>query len=320
LCFGLVLCKIVQYEIVQTAIALVSARFGFSSKLPRSHCPTSPSSPRNSAGRSDISKRSWRSTRQRRSSFPVDAVTGPSFEWSTSYQAGSSRSVALGSQIFNEFEPRHSSAFGSSTDNDSDDTDGPMVRHRGRDVSPATIRGGCTLRRQERAVSPQNHSSGSQESRGKRRATQARSTFTRSRSPARNHTLPSRVLSPSFARSRPIPNFRYILPATLRIEMHFPCTNILWTFAIDAKKQGEYLLLVGSLLYAAAKLLDRSAEEPLRDLWLSIGLFSLGTLHHVLTLHMQQKYFLLSFPRSVTLSGHIHALILQTQRNQKPVP
>jgi hypothetical protein len=290
--FGPVLRKIVRYEIVQNAIPLVSVHFWFSSKLPRSYSATSPSSPKNSAGRSDVSKRGWRSTRRRRSSFTADAITGPSFEWSTSYQAGSSRSVALGSQSSMNSSFVISSAFGSSTDNDSDDTDVPVVRQRGRDISPTIVRVGASgaLGRHERAISPQNHSSGSQGSRGKRRATQPRSTFTRSRSPASNHALPSRVLSP-FARSRPISNFRYVLPTALRIETNFPCTNIIWTFAIDAKKLAEYLMLVGSLLYAAAKLLDRSAEEPIRDLWLSLGLFCPKTLHLLLTLHSNRNIY-----------------------------
>lgn len=77
-----------------------------------------------------------------------------------------------------------------------------------------------------------------------------RTSFTRSRSPAVSHnpTNPKVLISSNSTFLRK----RTILPCDCRVHLRFPWTTFTWTISIDYRKLGESLILLASLIYAAA--------------------------------------------------------------------
>ena len=73
------------------------------------------------------------------------------------------------------------------------------------------------------------------------------------------------------ARSRSVPAFQDIFPASLQMDIHFPLSRVACTSIIDAKKAGECVLLLGSLTYATTKLMNRRMDRSTADAWLSTG-------------------------------------------------
>ncbi|THV02843.1 hypothetical protein K435DRAFT_748744 [Dendrothele bispora CBS 962.96] len=163
-------------------------------------------------------------------------------DWSTSYQAGSSSSQA-----------------GESTDDSDTDVDLPMRTSRGRKFSSASSNPHRSSMSSAnfRAASPHQNSSG--ESSGGYRRSTARAPFTRSRSPAINPSFAShRHASPAgspFARNKFIPlDYRSLLPAIFELHLPIAFTSYTWTVSLDARRAGECLIIIASLIYATSKI------------------------------------------------------------------
>jgi hypothetical protein len=173
-----------------------------------------------------------------------------------------------------------SSVLDRSGESDSDNSDSDHAsQRRGRTESIITLEPGAlrsfTTNTTDRPPSPSllaESSSSNGSSRRRRTIATKRSTFTRSDSPdVRPIPQGATLLSPS-VRFRPVPVFRNVLPANLSLQIFIPMTGTAWTTTIDAKKAGECLLLLGSLTYSTAKLLD-GPNRSAATVWLSIGLF-----------------------------------------------
>lgn len=178
--------------------------------------------------------------------------------------------------MYSSFSPASSD---SSTEDDGGDTDTAPQQDRGRRYSPNEKRTILRESLKKRVVPPkqrpngQNNNSNSGKSERSSPGITARGSFTRSRSPAilppvdvSSLSMPCIQPSPSiFARCRQALPIRGILPATLRFQTFIPlaCTGLV--FHIDTRKAGESLLLLGSLIYASAKLSENS------EVWISIG-------------------------------------------------
>jgi hypothetical protein len=180
--------------------------------------------------------------------------------------------------VYSSFSPASSD---SSTEDDGDDTDTASQQDRGRRYSPNEKRTILRESLKKRIVPPKqrpngqnnNSNSGKSERSSPGITARGRESFTRSQSPVilppvdvSSVSVPCRQPSPSvFARCRQALHDRGILPATLRFQTFIPlaCTGL--AFHIDTRKAGESLLLLGSLIYASAKLSQNT------EVWISIG-------------------------------------------------
>jgi dolichol kinase len=232
-------------------------------------------------------------------------------DWSTSYQAGSSRCAF--SPLSRRLLVRlllFSSASRSTTEDD--DTEDDLPRDfRGRAFSQNGLRNGPngnlkvslpTLRR------PSPHPNSSGDSTGASPGHNNRVPFTRSRSPAvimnSNTTRSQRTMSPSMSffsfRKPGVHGHVTLLPSVFQVHTHFPLSPWTWTLRIDARKLGECLLLLASLLYASSKLMD--PREALsgdlfrsqRDVWISLGSPDLIC---PATIHLQWHFSRTLFPQ-----------------------
>ena len=135
-----------------------------------------------------------------------------------------------------------------------------------------------------RRPSPRGNSSGDSAATatGRTPSTKKR-TFTRSRSPAvlrvpTNIKSLHRHLSPTVHRNpRKIFGPRHLLAADFRFLLRFPFSSLTWTFSIDARKLGESLVLLCSLLLAAYHITTFPTPKVLfiansdTHLWLAFG-------------------------------------------------
>ncbi|PFH53106.1 hypothetical protein AMATHDRAFT_39008 [Amanita thiersii Skay4041] len=184
----------------------------------------------------------------------VNVSPGTVFDWSTSYQAGSS-----------------SSASRSSSDDETEDE--LPVASRGRTFSTTTARRGSVRANDSkkppslRQSSPHVHSSGDSTSTA---LPPGRSVFTRSRSPA--VVRPSlaaklaprspRPLCPTLARftrpksllSEPI----VLLPSEAQLRIPVPFVGCHWSLNLDVRRFAESMLLLCSLLYAVFKISEHT--------------------------------------------------------------
>lgn len=154
----------------------------------------------------------------------------------------------------------------STDDEDTDIESPPVLRGRrysltlapARKRSPNFQRPSSSVSRPRRA-SPANSSSES--SAPISGLLRARAPFTRSRSPAVSvtstgivHRISSPVVS-SFPRHRSsLAGFIYVFPADFEINVSIPFTSYSWNMSVDARKAGESLILIGSLVYASSKI------------------------------------------------------------------
>jgi len=172
----------------------------------------------------------------------------------------------------------------SSDDDESDD--GLPSDLRGRAFSEKGLHSGENSRytNSTRRPSPRGNSSGDSAATatGRAKLTKKR-TFTRSRSPAVLRVPPSinshhRHLSPTVHRSpRRISGPRHLLAADFRFLLRFPFSSLTWTFSIDARKLGESLLLLCSLLLATYHIRTFPTPKisfianPDTHIWLAFG-------------------------------------------------
>ncbi|KAJ3828227.1 hypothetical protein F5880DRAFT_1531880 [Lentinula raphanica] len=88
----------------------------------------------------------------------------------------------------------------------------------------------------------------------------ARAPFTRSRSPVivNSTSIVHRISTPvvaSFPRHRSsLAGYIYMFPADFEINISIPLTAYTWNMSIDARRAGETLLLIGSLVYASSRI------------------------------------------------------------------
>jgi hypothetical protein len=210
-------------------------------------------------------------------------------DWSTSYQAGSSRCV-----LEIEIPPLQTnliyffSSASSSSDDDTEDEASTSSRGRSTSLKPAVNTptkpvNGSSIRRRESRPGSSGDSAGS--------ATNLAPNgipFTRSHSPAsarqptnllasrtRRHASPMSTRTSKHKGLLPIT----ILPASLDIRIRVPLTAWVYTFNVDLRKFGESLLLLGTLVIAATHFY--SFPEPdffpkaIFDVryWLTTGVF-----------------------------------------------
>lgn len=117
------------------------------------------------------------------------------------------------------------------------------------------------------------------------RLSSRRRSFTRSRSPApvtmNDYGLPPRTPSPSsFFRTKlaTASSRHHVLPGQLSLSFYLIPFPVTAKFSIDAKYAAESCLLLGALVYAAAKIsIHGSPGSP--DEWLSIGGASMFIFH-----------------------------------------
>lgn len=242
-------------------------------KLPRSHSSPSPPSSKQASGRGER-KFLHNAQRFRRrvgsTSTPIttnDSVKASGLDWSTSYQAGSSRcSNFPSSPNFRYAYITFSAGSRCSSDEETETEDETPSELRGRAYTQ--------IRRIQNAVddtskntsilvrdTSQGRSSGDSGGNNGRK-------FTRSRSPAINRATSNlkvsakslRHMSPSTARAYRLGSHMFtVLPSRLEFQLHFPFISRAWAFSVDWRKFGESTLLFLSLLHAASIL---SAIEP----------------------------------------------------------
>ena len=174
----------------------------------------------------------------------------------------------------------------SSDDEESDD--GLPSDLRGRAFSEKGLHNGENSKyvTSTRRPSPRGNSSGDSTATatGRAKSTKKR-TFTRSRSPAvlcvPNIKSHHRHLSPTVHRNpRKILGPRHFLAAECCFLLRFPFSSLAWTFSIDARKLGESLLLLCSLLFAAYHITTFPTPKksfivnPDAHIWLAFGDYS----------------------------------------------
>ena len=188
-----------------------------------------------------------------------DSVNVSGFDWSTSYQAGSSRCSNFPSSIC---YAHNTFSAGSRCSSDEETEDETPSELRGRaytqtrrlhNAVDATSKNTSILFRD----TSQGRSSGDSGGNNGRK-------FTRSRSPAIIRATSNlkvsakslRNMSPSTARAHRLGSDIFtVLPSTLEFQLNFPFISRAWVFSVDWRKFGESALLFLSLLYAASILL-----------------------------------------------------------------
>ncbi|KAF5367129.1 hypothetical protein D9758_003996 [Tetrapyrgos nigripes] len=140
------------------------------------------------------------------------------------------------------------------------------MRSRGRTFSSGTASSHRpqNLSVKTRQPSPHQNSSGESSGAGTPSLrTTARGPFTRSRSPAVNHSFAShRHSSPAgspFLRNKLMPaEYRSILPAVFELRLRIPFTSYLWTVSLDARRAGECLIIIASLFFATSRIWEHT--------------------------------------------------------------
>ncbi|KAI3613808.1 dolichol kinase [Moniliophthora roreri] len=169
-------------------------------------------------------------------------------DWSTSYQAGSS---------------------GSQSEDSLDDSDDEIlsIPPRGRTFSQSSARNGpipvkrtkATTSSSRRRPSPYPTSSGESS------APNGRMSFTRSKSPAMQHTtarflsLGSQLGFPLLDRHKSLlTSWRHVLPATFELGIRIPFTSYTWSFSLDSRRAGESIIILYSLVYGSSKIWEET--------------------------------------------------------------
>lgn len=176
----------------------------------------------------------------------------------------------------------------SSDDDESDD--GLPSDLRGRAFSEKGLHNGENSKysTSTRRPSPRGNSSGDSAATatGRPKSTKKRTSFTRSRSPAvlrtpANVNSHHRHLSPTVHRNpRKLFGPRHLLAAEFSFLLQFPFSSLAWTFSIDARKLGESLLLLSSLLLVAYHITTFPTPKvtfivnPDTHIWLAFGNYS----------------------------------------------
>lgn len=236
-------------------------------KLPRS--TSSPSPP--SKGRGELRNQSLVESRFRHRRSNLNTTHGHShgysgdqnvvLDWSTSYQAGSSRCV-----IEIEFSNREAglSYFSSSASGSSDDETEDEIS-RGRSASHKSSMDETTNLVKRTSVhghGPQAGLSGDFTS-DAINITPNNPSFTRSRSSASArqpiHLLASRTRCHVSSMNTEVMKQRTsdpitLFPAFLDLRLHFPFTSWTFTINVDLRKFGESVLLLGTLVHAVSHL------------------------------------------------------------------
>ncbi|KAF8624531.1 hypothetical protein AX15_005841 [Amanita polypyramis BW_CC] len=195
------------------------------------------------------------------------------FDWSTSYQAGSSRHSSSSSPCLRSNIFFSSSASRSSSDEETEEEFPPAFRGRTFSHTKNAI---------EKKPLPIRQSSSHRNSSGDSASTvvpHGRSTFTRSRSPAvvrsslSSKIAPTahRLLSPTRSRlarpKSPLPEPVVVLPADVQLRVPIPFTNFSWGLVLYVQRFGEAIILLSSLLFAISRFSDL---PPYNHLGLSI--------------------------------------------------
>jgi len=253
---------------------------GTSAKLPRSRSSPSPPPSQRSGSQRDA-RRTVPVQRTRR---PSIAAT-PTYDWSTSYQAGSSGQVtAYTSATSLDSRYLHSSTASSTSTDDGDtstDTDDDRATLRGRPISHSrpnrhnpTVKPLAT----EAAKTRRGSVSSTSGSSGRHHLQPMRVSFTRSRSPLPpTQAVNGNDASPSFRTASPIPSrikqgisYQHILPPAFYLSFRAPFSEKVRRFQIDSSKACEAMLLLGSMIFAAKSLSRHNSE-----IWTPVGGLSL---------------------------------------------
>lgn len=213
-------------------------------------------------------------------------AANPSYDWSTSYQAGSSGCVAeypfIISLVFHAscITPSAASTTCSDTGDSNTDTDDDCATLRGRSTSDSrptrhhTVKSQATDTTKTRRGSVSSTSGSS----GPQRLQPRRISFTRSKSPLPPAKSVNDVdASPSFRKASPTPfrikqgiTYQHILPPAFYFSFRIPFSENVRRFHIDSSKACETILLLVSMVFAGKSLTKHRSET-----WISIGGFCL---------------------------------------------
>ena len=249
---------------------------GIPAKLPRSRSSPSPP-PSQRSGSQRGARRAVAVQRNRRPSI----AASPSYDWSTSYQAGSSGYVTAYIFVISLFHVvLHSSAASSASTDDGDtttDTDNDRTTLRGRPTSHSRPRLHSAVVKPSTTDAPKTRRgsvSSTSGSSGRHRLQPVRISFTRSKSPL----PPTRAIngnhpSTSLRKASPVPsrikqgiNYQHILPPAFYFSFRIPFTKAVHRFYIDSSEACEAILLLVSMVFAAKSLAKYRTET-----WTSIG-------------------------------------------------
>lgn len=240
-------------------------------KLPRSRSSPSPPDLKQAPGRPDSSRKyaqNGRVARRRPTSITTTRtkLSSPVLDWSTSYQAGSSRCIsckALSPIAIANHSVSSASHSGSDADTEEDDSSNSA---RGRAVRQSW--GGLANGQVNKLASPTLRRRSP--SRDPPPAMNGRVAFTRSRSPVVPSSSASvkktSTWSPlvAFFSHRKLGRRTYILmPAVFELHVRLPLSSWTWKMSVNSRRAGECAILLGSLLYATTKISEiTKADSP----------------------------------------------------------
>ncbi|KAF5392340.1 hypothetical protein D9757_001518 [Collybiopsis confluens] len=158
-------------------------------------------------------------------------------------------------------------SFSSQSRESTDDEYDTDVEHlaipRGRSYSSSRPSARKRSRASKKSISRSHHGGSSSDSPAPASPLlTARAPFTRSRSPAVHPTsngIVQRISTPvvaSFPRYRTsfLTGYTYLFPADFEINISIPLTPYVWNLSVDARRAGESLILIGSVVYASSKI------------------------------------------------------------------